>query len=320
VIPDEIYQGFDATERGLKAEQAWNDLFHAYQKKYPELAAEFARRKAGQLPQTWQDHAKNLIQTMDKKRETIATRKASQQCIQHFAAILPEFMGGSAERNAVRLSAMMQAHVIFVYTHDSIGLGEDGPTHQPIEHIASLRCIPNLSLWRPCDTVETAVAWQHAIEHKRAHCLILSRQNLPYMERTPAVINNIARGGYILSDCNGSPDLIMMATGSEVSLAVLAAKELTALGRQVRVVSMPSTNVFLQQDKAYQEEVLPQAIEHRLAIEAASPDGWYAFVGSQGRVLGLNHFGASAPAKEVFKEFGFTVQNVVSVANDMLTL
>jgi len=221
-------------------------------------------------------------------------------------------------RNAVRLSALMKQRVIFVYTHDSIGLGEDGPTHQPVEHAPSLRLIPQLSLWRPCDTVETAVAWKKAIEHQGPTCLLLSRQNLAFQHHELNTLENIERGGYILQDCNGNADFIMIATGSEVALAVDAAKQLTIEGHKVRVVSMPSTDVFLSQDSNYQESVLPRDVTNRLVIEAASSAYWFQFAGCHGKVLGLDKFGASAPAKDVFKEFGFTVAHVISVAKEML--
>ncbi len=221
-------------------------------------------------------------------------------------------------RNAIRMASIMKQRVIFVYTHDSIGLGEDGPTHQAVEHAPSLRLIPGMSVWRPCDTVETVVAWKKAIEHQGPTCLLFSRQNLPFQERSADTIEHIQRGGYVLQDCVGEPELIMMATGSEVALAVDAAKQLTASGHKVRVVSMPSTDVFLAQDSAYQKAVLPQHIHARIAIEAAASNYWYQFVGSYGKVIGLDRFGASAPAKEVFKECGFTVERIITVANEML--
>lgn len=221
-------------------------------------------------------------------------------------------------RNAVRLAALMKQRVVFVYTHDSIGLGEDGPTHQSVEHAPSLRLIPGMSVWRPCDTVETAVAWKKAIEHLGPTSMLLSRQNLPFQERSAAAIENIERGGYVLLDSVGTPELIMIATGSEVSLAIDAAKQLTSAGRKVRVVSMPSTDVFLAQDEEYQESVLPSSVSGRIAIEAASSNYWYQFIGCFGKVIGLDRFGASAPAKEVFKECGFTVEHVIAVAHDML--
>ena len=379
-IPADIYHAWDARSRGAAQEQAWHDLFVEYRKAHPELAREFSRRMEKRLPDNWSETVTALINEMCEKKEPIATRKASQQCLNHFAKILPEFMGGSADltgsnltnwqdvkpftkktpegqylfygvrefgmsaimnglalyggilpfggtfltfsdyaRNALRLASLMRQRVIFVYTHDSIGLGEDGPTHQPIEHAPSLRMIPGLSVWRPCDTVESAVAWQQAIEHKGPSCLLFSRQNLPYQERTETAVANIKRGGYILLDCAKEPDLIMIATGSEVALSVDAAKQLNEKGQQVRVVSMPETQLFLAQDAAYQEQVLPRNVTRRLVIEAAATDGWYKFVGCNGRVLGLDRFGASAPAKDVFKDCGFTVDNVISIAKEMLS-
>ena len=220
-------------------------------------------------------------------------------------------------RNALRMAALMKQRSIFVYTHDSIGLGEDGPTHQPVEQIATLRMIPNMSVWRPCDSVETAVAWQQAIEKKSGpSCLIFSRQNLAHQARNDAQIANIARGGYVLKDCDGTPDAIIIATGSEVDLAVKAAAELS--GKKVRVVSMPSVETFDAQDAAYRESVLPAAVTARVAVEAGVTAAWYKYVGLNGKVVGLDRFGESAPAGELFKEFGFTVENVVKAVNDVL--
>jgi transketolase len=378
-IPKEIYAAWDARNKGEKLEEKWRELLANYQKAHPELAKEFLRRLRKQLPDTWNKISHALIDEMQQKKETIATRKASQICLNHFAKALPELMGGSADltgsnltnwqgvqafsketpegqyifygvrefgmsaimngialyggiipfggtfltfsdyaRNALRLAALMRQRVIFVYTHDSIGLGEDGPTHQPVEHTPSLRLIPQLSVWRPCDTTETAVAWQKALEHQGPTCLLFSRQNLAFQERDAETVANIQRGGYILLDCVGHPDVIMIATGSEVQLAIDSAKQLMSEGEKVRVVSMPSTDVFLSQDAAYQEKVLPKACTARVAIEAAASDGWYKFVGCRGRVIGLDRFGASAPAKEVFKECGFTVEHVISVAKELL--
>jgi len=223
-------------------------------------------------------------------------------------------------RNAVRLSALMQTQAIFVYTHDSIGLGEDGSTHQPVEHISSLRAIPGMALWRPCDAVETAVAWRQAIEHQGPTCLLFSRQNLPAEERQAHSLSEIERGGYTLMDCEGMPELIMIATGSEVSLATLAAKELISQQVKVRVVSMPSTDRFLEQDAAYQEQVLPSKVTARIAIEAGTSDFWYKFVGCHGKVIGLNRFGASAPAKDVLRDCHFTVEHVLGVVKEVLAV
>jgi len=215
-------------------------------------------------------------------------------------------------RNAVRMSALMGIRSIFVYTHDSIGLGEDGPTHQPVEQTATLRMIPNMHVWRPCDAVETAASWKAAIERKDGpSVLVFSRQNLPHMPRTAEQLQAIYRGGYILKDAGGTPDAIIIATGSEVELAVKAADELAAKGKKIRVVSMPSTNLFDAQDEAYRESVLPASVSKRVAVEAGVTDGWWKYVGTNGKILGLDRFGESAPAGQLFKEFGFTVENVV---------
>ncbi|MEF3077139.1 transketolase [Methylobacter sp. Wu1] len=215
-------------------------------------------------------------------------------------------------RNAIRMASLMKIRSIFVYTHDSIGLGEDGPTHQPIEQTATLRMIPNMHVWRPCDAVETAVSWRSAIERKDGpSVLVFSRQNLPHMPRTQDQISAISRGGYVLKDSDGQPEAIIIATGSEVELAVKAAEELTAKGRKIRVVSMPSTNIFDAQDAAYRESVLPSAVTKRVAVEAGVTIGWWKYVGTNGKIVGLDRFGESAPAGVLFKEFGFTVENVV---------
>jgi transketolase len=380
VIPDEIYHAWDARAKGNKREQEWNKLLSAYQAAYPAVASEWERRINKHLPTLWPQTASALIEEMDQKKENIATRKASQICLNHFIKILPELLGGSADltgsnstnwqgmqvfskttpqgqyihygvrefgmsaimngialygglipfggtfltfsdygRNAIRLAALMRQRVIFIYSHDSIGLGEDGPTHQPVEHTPSLRLIPQLAVWRPCDTIETAVAWQQAIEHQGPTCLLLTRQNVPYQARDQAALTNIRRGGYVLNDCIGLPEVIMIATGSEVSLAVAAAKQLTQAGRRVRVVSMPSTDRFLAQEEAYKEQVLPKKVTARIAIEAAASVFWYQFVGVNGRVVGLDRFGASAPAKDVFRDCGFTVERVIAVTKEMLS-
>ncbi|MGI9568217.1 MAG: transketolase-like TK C-terminal-containing protein, partial [Desulfobulbia bacterium] len=220
-------------------------------------------------------------------------------------------------RNALRMAALMKIQSIFVYTHDSIGLGEDGPTHQPVEQIPTLRMIPNMAVWRPCDTVESAVCWKLAIERKEGpSCLIFSRQDLPHQARSDEQIENIAKGGYILKDCVGTPDAIIIATGSEVALAMGAAEQLS--GKKIRVVSMPSTTAFDAQDDSYKESVLPGNVTARVAVEAAVTDGWYKYVGLNGKVIGINRFGESAPAGELFKEFGFTVDNVVKAVEDVL--
>jgi transketolase len=380
VIPDDIYAGWNARDKGAAAEKAWNDKFAAYKQAHPELAAEYERRMAGELPKDWAAQADAYIKSVVDKAESIPSRKASQNSLNGFGPLLPEFLGGSADlagsnltiwkgskglskteatgnyiyygvrefgmsaimngitlhggfvpygatflmfseyaRNALRMAALMKVPSIFVYTHDSIGLGEDGPTHQPVEQTATLRMIPNMSVWRPCDAVESAVCWKFAIERKDGpSCLIFSRQNLKHMDRTPEQIAAISRGGYILKDCAGTPELIFIATGSEVELAVNAAEELTKAGRKVRVVSMPSTNAFEAQDGKYRESVLPAAVTRRVAVEAGVTDGWYKYVGLGGRIVGLNRFGESAPAGALFKHFGFTVENVVKAAQEIL--
>lgn len=379
VIEDAIYQSWDARSEGEKWEKAWNTLFTAYQKQYPDLAKELVRRMAGRLPQDFAAQSDNLVSMLNEKKQSIATRKASQQCLDHYANLLPEMMGGSADltesnctnwqdmkifskdtpsgryihygvrefgmsaimnglalykgilpfggtfltfsdyaRNALRLSALMRQKVVFVYTHDSIGLGEDGPTHQPIEHIPGLRMIPNLSLWRPCDTVETAYAWRFAIQYQGPTALLLSRQNLAFQTRTEAQIKAIARGAYILVETEGKPDVILIATGSEVELAVNAAKQLKTENIAARVVSMPSVDVFLAQDQGYQQTVLADEITARVAIEAAAGLDWYRFVGPHGKVMGITRFGASAPAKEVFRDCGLTVEQIVVEAKEVI--
>ncbi|MCQ4306889.1 transketolase [Pseudomonas stutzeri] len=379
-IPAEIYAEWDAKQKGADAENEWNKRFAAYETEFPALAAEFKRRMAGELPADFAEKASEFICEVATKGETIASRKASQNCLNAFGPLLPELLGGSADlagsnltlwkgckpvvaedasgnymyygvrefgmaaimngvalhgglipygatflmfmeyaRNAVRMSALMKQRVIYVFTHDSIGLGEDGPTHQPIEQLTSLRTTPNLDTWRPADTVESAVAWKHAVERKDGpSALIFSRQNLPYHVRDNETEAAIARGGYILKNCEGEPELILIATGSEVSLAVDAADKLAAQGRKVRVVSMPCTSVFDAQDAAYKQQVLPVEVGARIAIEAAHADYWYKYVGLEGQIIGMTTYGESAPAGQLFEEFGFTVDNVLAVAEELL--
>ena len=221
-------------------------------------------------------------------------------------------------RNAIRLSALMKQRLVWVLTHDSIGVGEDGPTHQPIEHVSSLRLIPDLWVWRPCDAVETAVAWKTALESAEPSCMILTRQGLAPQARTAGQLEAVRRGGYVLRDCDGAPEVILIATGSEVQLAVDAAAALTAKGRKVRVVSMPCTELFDAQPADYRESVLPAAVRARVAVEAASVDGWWKYVGLDGAVVGMSTFGESAPGGELFKHFGFTVEHVAEVAEGLL--
>ena len=378
-IPEDVYAGWSALEKGAAAESAWNDKFAAYSAEFPELAAEYKRRSSKELPADFSEKADAYIKQCQEEGEKIASRKASQNTLEVFGELLPELLGGSADlapsnltmwsgskavtaddasgnyvhygvrefamsammngmalhgglvpygatflmfmeyaRNAVRMAALMKQRSIFVYTHDSIGLGEDGPTHQPVEQISSLRHTPNLNTWRPCDTVESAVAWKSAVEtNDRPSALIFSRQGLPCMPRSNEQVSNVARGGYVLKDCD-SAEIILIATGSEVELAMNAAKELEDQGRKVRVVSMPSTEVFDQQDALYKESVLPSAILPRIAIEAGIADFWYKYVGLDGRIIGMETFGESAPASDLFKEFGFTVERVLDVAAELL--
>ncbi|UYB61279.1 transketolase [Edwardsiella ictaluri] len=379
VIPQEIYALWDAKEAGKAKEQAWDVRFAAYQAAFPQLAAEFKRRINGELPASWDSESRQFIKQLQANPAKIASRKASQNALEAFGKLLPEFLGGSADlapsnltmwsgskalnedaagnynhygvrefgmtaiingvalhggfipygatflmfmeyaRNAMRMAALMKIRNIQVYTHDSIGLGEDGPTHQPVEQMASLRTTPNMNTWRPCDQVESAVAWKKAIERLDGpSALIFSRQNLTQMERSAEQLVNVERGAYILQDCDAQPELIFIATGSEVELAMKAAAQLSAEGRQVRVVSMPSTEVFDKQDAAYREAVLPSAVSARVAVEAGIADFWYKYVGLNGAVVGMTTFGESAPAEQLFVEFGFTVDNVLAKARALL--
>ncbi|QJD59379.1 transketolase [Pseudomonas sp. gcc21] len=379
-VPEDIYAEWNAREAGAKAEAEWDQRFAAYQAQFPELAAEFVRRMAGELPADFEQNASAFIRDVATKGENIASRKASQNCLNAFGPLLPELLGGSADlagsnltlwkgakpvvkedasgnymyygvrefgmsaimngvalhgglvpygatflmfmeyaRNAVRMSALMKTRVIYVFTHDSIGLGEDGPTHQPVEQLTSLRTTPNLDTWRPADTVESAVAWKSAVQRKDGpSALIFSRQNLPYHIRDNETESSIARGGYILKGCEGEPELILIATGSEVGLAMQAHEELTRRGHKIRVVSMPCTSVFDQQDAEYKQKVLPLEVGARIAIEAGHGDFWYKYVGLDGRVIGINTFGESAPAAALFEEFGFTVENILLAADELL--
>lgn len=379
-IPDQVRNAWDATTRGSAQENEWRERFEAYRTAYPDLASEFERRTAGELPTDWTQASQAFMDTVDADGPTVASRKASQLALEGFGPLLPELIGGSADlagsnltlwsgskgisrdeadgnyiyfgvrefamaalgnglalhgglipysatflvfsdyaRNALRMAALMKIRQIFVFTHDSIGLGEDGPTHQPVEHTASLRLIPGMSLWRPCDAVETAVAWHCAIERNDGPTsLALSRQNLPHQIRDSAQIRNIARGGYTLIDCEGEPEAIIIATGSEVALATDAATLLKEKGRRVRVVSMPSTDVFDAQKDSYRQSVLPSAIKARVAVEAGVTDGWLKYVGLEGAVVGLDRFGESAPAEEAFKFFGFTAENVAQQVESLI--
>ena len=379
-IPADIYARWDAREKGAGYEQAWEEKMAAYARAHPALATELRRRLAGELPADFSARATAYIEQCQREGATIASRKASQNCLNAFGPILPELLGGSADlagsnltiwsgsrgitrddasgnyiyygvrefgmaammngialhggfinygatflmfmeyaRNAVRMAALMKQQSIFVFTHDSIGLGEDGPTHQPVEQLTALRSTPNMQTWRPCDAVESAVAWKAAIERRDGpSALVFSRQNLPHQQRDEGQLAAVARGGYVLSACEGTPDAILIATGSEVGLAMAAAEKLSAQGKKLRVVSMPCTEVFDQQDAAYRESVLPSDVLARVAIEALHADYWYKYVGLDGRVVGMTSFGESAPAGDLMEYFGFTVDNVASVVEDVL--
>ena len=372
-VPADIYHGWDAKEKGAAAEKAWNEKLAAYKAAYPELAAEFERRMAGDLPADWAAKSAEFIARVNAEGKSPATRQASLASIEAYSPMVPELFGGSADlgcsnltewsgykpmisnedanyvnygvrefgmsammngialhgglipfgatflmfseyaRNALRMAALMKIQSIFVFTHDSIGLGEDGPTHQPIEQIPTLRMIPNMAVWRPCDAVESAVCWAKAIERKDGpSTLIFSRQGLPHQTRTDAQIAEISKGGYILKDCKGTPDAIIIATGSEVALATGAAEAMS--GKKIRVVSMPSVDAFEAQDESYRSSVLGKGIP-TVAVEAAVTAGWYKYADA---VVGIDHFGESAPADQLFKEFGFTVDNVVKAVKSVM--
>ena len=379
-IPQDIYDKWSAVESGAKLEQEWKDLFAKYKAQYPELASEFERRMSGELPVDLAQKAMDWAKSLQDNPAKLATRKAGQNALDFFGALLPEFVGGSADlapsnltmnkasvsvtphqfkgnyihwgvrefvmcaamngillhggfrpyggtflifseyaRNAIRMAALMKIPTLFVFTHDSIGVGEDGPTHEPIEQTATLRLVPNLDTWRPCDQVETAVAWLNMVERKDGPSdIVLTRQGLEQMPRTAEQIAAISKGGYILKDCEGTPDLIYIATGSEVALAFHAAEELEKEGKKVRVVSMPCCEVFDRQSAEYKEQILPKAVRARVAIEAGTTTTWYKYVGLDGKVLGLDHYGASAPADLLFKRYGFTVENAVAVGKAAL--
>jgi transketolase len=376
-IPDSVYGEWNAREKGEAEQNAWNKKFAAYEAEYPELAAEYKRRIAGGLPADFAQKAQAYIEDLQANPAKIASRKASQNALNAFGPLLPEFLGGSADlapsnltiwegskslsaadangnyvhygvrefgmsaimngvaahggfipygatflmfmeyaRNAVRMAALMKQRVLFVYTHDSIGLGEDGPTHQPVEQMAMLRLTPNLYTWRPCDQVESAVAWKVAVETDDAPtALIFSRQGLEQQSRTPAQLAAIAKGGYTLVESEGEPEVIIIATGSEVGIAVKAAEQLRGQGKAVRVVSMPCTERFDEQDAAYRQSVLPAAVTKRIAVEAGIKDYWRKYVGLDGVIIGMSSFGESAPAEELYEHFGITVEAIVAAAN-----
>lgn len=377
-IPQNIYDYWDNTKIGLELESKWIGDFDLYRNKYPKEAQELQRRISSELPEEWLEKSNAYIKLCNDKQETIATRKASQNCIEAYAKVLPEMLGGSADlgasnltlwsgskeikeftdgnyinygvrefgmsaimngasshkgfipyggtfltfsdysKNAIRMSAIMGLKNVFIFTHDSIGLGEDGPTHQAIEQTNSLRDIPNNTVIRPCDTLETAFAWKYALENNNGPtCLILSRQNCEFQKRTNEQIALINKGAYILKDSD-KLDIILIATGSEVEIAIKAAKELEEKGIGTRVISMLSNEIFDNQSDEYKEEILPSKVSNRISIEAGSTSCWYKYVGLKGKTIGINSFGESAPGGELLKYFGFTSQNIIDHAEIIL--
>jgi transketolase len=373
-IPPDIYASWNAEKKGSLAQSKWDEEFKNYRNQYPELCSELERRLDGHIPEDFSEKANAYINECQHRMEKIASRKASQNCLNTFGPLLPELLGGSADlagsnltiwsgskgitsedasgnylfygvrefgmsgmmngitlhggfiaygatflifmeyaRNAVRMAALMKQKNIFVYTHDSVGLGEDGPTHQPVEQLTALRSTPNLETWRPCDTVESAVSWKSAIERNGGpSALIFSRQSLTPQIRSQEQLADVAKGGYILKDPNGKLDAIIIATGSEVEIAIDAAQSLLSRGVNARVISMPCAEIFSLQDLAYRESILPPSIRVRVAVEAGHSDYWYKYVGIDGKVVGMTTFGESAPGGKVMEHFGFTVENVVN--------
>ncbi len=373
-IPEGIYAAWDARAAGAAAESAWQHMFEGYRAAHPELAADFQRQMAGQLPADWLQIAQRCLDSMEAAGGKDATRKSSEKALDELGAALPELIGGSADltgsnntwhsssrgitradasgnyvwygvrefamsammngmalhgglipyggtflvfsdyaRNAVRMAALMHQRSIFVYTHDSIFLGEDGPTHQPVEHANALRLIPNVDVWRPCDAVETAAAWIAAISRREGpSALLLTRQGLPAQTRKPAQRDAIARGGYVLLEPPTAAKAVLIATGSEVDIACRAAAALNADGAALRVVSIPCVEVFLRQDAAWQEAVLPAGLRRRIALEAGTSTSWYRFVGLDGLVIGIDSFGASAPAADLASHFALDADTVTS--------
>ena len=380
VVPDDVYAHWDARSAGAEAEAAWQSSFDAYKGDCAELAEEFVRRMAGELPAEFLSGVDDFIAQCVANESDVASRKASQQVIAAIAPTLPELLGGSADlagsnltlwpgavgadasdaegnyiyygvrefamaammngialhggfipyggtflifmeyaRNAVRMAALMRQRAIYVFTHDSVGLGEDGPTHQPVEQLTAMRSTPNLDTWRPCDAVESAIAWKQAILRTDGpSALVFSRQTLPHQVGAAERVSDVTRGGYVLREEQGELEAIIIATGSEVALATDAAEKLSAAGRGVRVVSMPCAEVFQRQDVEYRESVLPSHLLARVAVEASHQDWWYKYVGLDGRVVGMNSFGESAPGPVLMKEFGFTAENVIEAVEDVI--
>jgi transketolase len=377
-IPEAVYQAWDAREAGRAREAEWSRRFEAYAKAHPDLAHEFRRRMAGELPEGWSAAVEAAMAGAMAGAQTVATRKASQLALEALGPLLPELVGGSGDltgsnltmwsgsepvtasqagnyiyfgvrefgmaaignglalhggfipysgtfltfsdysRNALRMAALMKARNIFVFTHDSIGLGEDGPTHQSVEHVSSLRLIPHMDVWRPCDTVETMAAWAHAIERRDGPTsLALSRQNLPFVPRSAAQVAAIRRGGYVVSEAEGTATAVVIATGSEVAIAMAAQKSLAGEGIAVRVVSMPCTSVFDRQDEAWRRSVLPPGLP-RVSIEAGVTDFWRKYVGLEGAAIGVDRFGESAPAGEVYKYLGVDAAHLAAAVRQVV--
>lgn len=379
-IPQDVYDAWNAQEKGQSSNDAWDNAFATYTAEYPELAQEFLRRMAGELTEDFAKAADKLCAELVESQKTIATRISGKEVLDAYAPHLPELIGGSADltgsvgtlhsgsvsltpqnfnanyihygvrefgmstimnglsvhggfipyggtfmvfsdyaKNAIRLAAIAQARAIWVLTHDSIGVGEDGPTHQPIEQISALRLTPNVDVWRPADTLESAIAWRSALErHDGPSCLSMSRHNLEPLPHTSAQVADIAKGAYIVSDCEGEAQIIFMATGSEVQLAMKSAAALSAEGIKTRVVSMPCIEAFERQSPEYRESVLPKNVRARVAIEAAAADFWFKYVGLDGAIIGMNSFGESAPGDVLFDYFGFSVENVLRQARTVL--
>ena len=378
-IPADVAAAWDGRARGAELEAQWRDRFESYSAAFPELAAEFSRRMAGELPAGWSDAASAAVSEIVAEGKDAATRKSSERALNALAPLLPELLGGSADltgsnntwhsgsagigpdkpdgnyiyygvrefgmaammngialhgglipysgtflvfsdyaRNAIRMAALMGIRSVHVLTHDSIGLGEDGPTHQPVEHLAALRAMPNLAVWRPCDGVESAVAWRAAIERQDGpSAIVLSRQSLPHMQRTADQVQAISRGGYILHDTDGDPRVVLIATGSEIAIAHEAALALEKEGVAVRLVSMPCVDVFAAEDAAYREHVLGSDLP-RVAVEAGVDSGWWRYAGDRGRVIAMSTFGASAPASALFEHFGFTVDDIKATVRELI--
>ena len=377
-IPQDIYDGWNQKDKGQEKEDAWNAKFETYAKEFPDLAEDFKRRMAGELPKNWKKHTDAMISAANEAGDKMATRKASQNAITSLAEVLPEFIGGSADltgsnltscasfehvsgkkpgnyisygvrefgmaaimngialhggflpfggtfhmftdymRNGMRMAALMKQRVIFVLTHDSIGQGEDGPTHQPIETTSGLRFIPRMEVWRPCDATEVATAWTAAVENaENPTSLVLTRQGTGFHKRTDSQIEDIRKGGYVLSDSDGNPDIILIATGSEVDLAINSQAVLKEQGINARVVSMPCTHAFDRQDKAYQDNVLIPGVK-RVSIEVGVTDYWRKYIGLDGASVGINTYGESAPGGVLMEHFGFTVDNVVKTVKSIV--